>query len=74
MPPPLDTPEAKAILAELEAIYAQIRELGGGQGKMLLPPGQYAAYLLQSQHDLTLLERMKDYLTARREEIAGQLS
>lgn len=73
LPPPLDTPEAKKLIGELGAMYDEIRDLGGGRGKVLLTPGQYHAYLVQSQHDMELLGRMKDWLTQRRDEIREQV-
>lgn len=74
LPPPLDTPEAKELTGKIEAVYSEIRELGGGRGKVVFTPGQFAAYLLQAQHDLALLERMLDYVTQRREDIAAQFA
>jgi hypothetical protein len=73
MPPPLDDEEAKALIAEAESVYAEIRELGGGQGKVKLTPGTYNAWLLQSQHDHGALRRMVEYLKERREQIPGEL-
>lgn len=74
LPPPLDTPEAKALIVELGQIYDEVRELGGGKGRLLLPPGQYNAYLVQSQHSMELLGRMKDWLEQRRSEIKTQVA
>jgi hypothetical protein len=71
-PPPLETPEAKALVAAIEAVYAEIRELGNGKGKVLFTPGQYASWLMQSQHDLGALERMKLFVEQRRDEIAKE--
>lgn len=73
LPPPLTTDEAKQAIAELGGIYDEIRELGGGKGKILLPPGQYNAYLVQSQHSMELLHRMKDWLEQRRMEIKAEV-
>jgi len=73
LPPPLDTPEAKAAIAELGRLYDGIRELGGGKGRILLPPGQYNAYLVQSQHSMELLARMKGWLEQRRDEIKAEV-
>jgi len=74
LPPPLNNEEAKALIAELGRIYDGIRELGGGKGRVLLPPGQYNAYLVQSQHSMELLGRMKDWLEQRREEIEAEVT
>lgn len=73
MPAPLDTPEAKALTAEMATVYDEIRELGGGKGKLLLPPGRYNAALLHAQHDLAALQAMKLWLEQRRDEIRAQL-
>lgn len=73
LPPPLDTDEARALIAECGGIYDEIRELGGGKGRVLLPPGQYNAYMLQSQHSMELLGRMKEWLLQRREEIRAEV-
>jgi hypothetical protein len=72
LPPPLDDDEARALIAECEAVYDEIKGLGAGQGKVLLTPGTYNAWLLQSQHDHGALRRMLEYLTQRRDEIANQ--
>jgi hypothetical protein len=69
LPPPLDDEEAKALIAECEAVYDEIRELGGGRGKVKLTPGTFNAWLLQSQHDHGALRRMLEYLEERREQI-----
>lgn len=73
LPPPLDTPEAREAIAELGRIYDGIRELGGGKGRILLPPGQFNAYLVQSQHSMELLARMKAWLEQRRDEIKAEV-
>jgi hypothetical protein len=73
MPPPLDDEEAKALIAETEQVYAEIKDLGGGRGKIKLTPGTYNAWLLQSQHDHAALRRMVEYLKERREQIPGEL-
>jgi hypothetical protein len=73
LPAPLDTDEARAAIAELGALYDEIRELGGGKGRILLPPGQYNAYLVQSQHSMELLARMKAWLQQRRDEIRAEV-
>ena len=73
MPAPLDTPEAKALTAEMAGIYDEIRGLGGGRGKVLLPPGRYNAALVHAQHDLSALQAMRLWLVERRDEIRVQL-
>jgi hypothetical protein len=72
LPPPLTTPEATEAIAELGRMYDEIRELGGGKGRILLPPGQYNAYLVQSQHSMELLGRMKGWLEQRAAEIRAE--
>lgn len=73
LPPPLDTPEARALIEELAGIYDGIRELGGGRGRTLLTPGQYHVYLVQAQHSMELLRSMREWLLQRREQIKAQL-
>ncbi len=73
MPPPLDTPEARAKIDELRSIYEQVRELGGGQGAVKLPPGAFGAFLLQSQHSLDRLEDMRVWLLERKGKIDAEL-
>lgn len=72
LPAPLTDDEAKGLISECEAVYDEIKGLGGGQGKVLLTPGTYNAWLLQSQHDHGALRRMLEYLVQRRGEIAAQ--
>jgi hypothetical protein len=43
LPPALDDDEARALIAQAERVYDEVRELGGGRGKVELPPGQFAA-------------------------------
>lgn len=74
LPPPLDDEEARALLADAEAVYDEIRDLGGGQGKVLLPPGQFAAYKLQSQHSHDRLRDLVEWARRRRDEIAAQFA
>jgi hypothetical protein len=69
LPPPLDTPEAKALLEECAAIYDEIRGLGGGRGAVALTPGRYHGMLVSSQHDLVLLRSGRDWLLERREQL-----
>ena len=73
MPPPLDDDEARALIAEAEAIYDEIRELGAGQGKVKMPPGQFAAYKLQAQHSHDRLRDLVEYVKQRRDAIPGEL-
>jgi hypothetical protein len=66
LPAPLTDERAKALVAECEALYDEIRELGGGRGKVDFTPGTFNAWLLQSQHDHDALERFKVYLEERK--------
>lgn len=68
-PPPLTDDRAKELIARAEELYDQVREAGAGQGKIEFPPGQFAAYLLQSQHSHDRLENFIDYLEKRLAEI-----
>lgn len=64
-PPALDTDEARAKIKELEGVYAEIRELGDGRGRVLFTPGKFASWLMQSQHSMEALGRMEEYLRER---------
>lgn len=58
--PPADTsPAALALVEEIRAVYEEIKDLGGGQGRILFPPGRMHSLLLAVQHDQA---RMKDFL------------
>lgn len=69
LPPPLTDDRAKELIARCEAVYDEIRELGGGQGKVAFPPGQFSAWMLRSQHDHGALERFVAYLEQRKGEL-----
>lgn len=73
MPPPLDTPEAKALRERCDELYTEIKELGGGQGRVKFPPGQYAAWMLRSQHEIARLESFIEYLEQRLAEIPVEI-
>ena len=73
LPPPLTDERARELIGRCEALYDEIRELGGGQGKVKFPPGQFSSWMLQSQHDHGALERFVAYLEQRREEIPVEL-
>jgi hypothetical protein len=74
MPPALATDEAKELIARCESIYAAIRDLGSGRGKIKLTPGQFNAWMLNSHHDMGALERFKAYLETRAEEIPAEFA
>jgi hypothetical protein len=73
MPPPLDDDEARALIKQAEAIYAEIRELGGGRGKIKMTPGTFNAWKLQAQHSHDRLRDFITYLEERREQIPVEL-
>lgn len=73
LPPPLDDEKARGLNARADEIYTEIRELGGGKGKVIMPPGQFAAWRLQAQHSHELLQNFVDYLEKRKGEIAGEV-
>jgi hypothetical protein len=72
LPPPLTDEKAKAQVAMAKRLYDEIGELGGGRGKLEFPPGQFFAYLVQSQHDHDTLDRFGEYLEKRKAEIAAK--
>jgi hypothetical protein len=74
LPPPLDDDEARGLLAEAEAIYDRIVELGGGQGKVKLTPGTFGAYKLNAQHSHDRLRDMIAWLRQREEQIPVELA
>jgi hypothetical protein len=71
LPAPLTDERAKALVAECEALYDEIREVGGGRGKVDFTPGTFNAWLLQSQHDHAALERFKVYLEERKAKLTA---
>lgn len=73
LPPPLDDDEAKALLSKAEEVYDRIRELGGGQGKVKLPPGTFGAYKINAQHSHDRLRDMIAWLEQREQEIPVEL-
>lgn len=71
--PPLDD-ETRERIARAEAIYDEIRELGGGRGKVDFPPGVFNAYLFTARRDGTW-EPFMAYLEKRRADMeAGYAS
>lgn len=70
LPPPLDTPEAKELEAQCAAIYAEIRDLGGGKGRVALPPGRYQGAMMHARHSIEAMQAAKLWLEERREKIA----
>jgi hypothetical protein len=73
LPPPLDDEEARALIARAEEVYAEIRELGGGRGKIKMTPGTFNAWKLQAQHSHDRLRDFITYLEERREQIPVEL-
>jgi hypothetical protein len=68
--PPLDD-ETREKVARAEALYAEIRELGAGKGKIDFPPGHFNAYLFTARRDgtwepfLAYLEKRLEDMTAK---------
>ncbi len=73
LPPPLDDDEARSLIAAIEMVYEDIKQLGGGRGKVKLTPGTYNAWMMQSQHSHDRLRGFLEYLSERREQIPGEL-
>jgi hypothetical protein len=73
LPPPLDDDEAKTLIASCEMIYEDIKQLGGGRGKVKLTPGTYNAWMMQSQHSHDRLRGFVEYLSERQAQIPGEL-
>jgi hypothetical protein len=73
LPPPLDDDEARALIGRAEEVYAEIRELGGGRGKIKMTPGTFNAWKLQAQHSHDRLRDFITYLEERREQIPVEL-
>jgi hypothetical protein len=67
LPPALDDDEARALIAQAERVYDEVRELGGGRGKVELPPGQFAAYKLNAQHSHDRLRDLIAWIEGRRD-------
>jgi hypothetical protein len=67
LPPALDDDEARALIAHAEQVYDEVRELGGGRGKVELPPGQFAAYKLNAQHSHDRLRDLIAWIEGRRD-------
>lgn len=72
LPPPLDDDRAKALISECNAIYDEIRGLGGGRGKIALTPGMYFGFVTHAQHSHEQLENLVGYLKERHEALTAQ--
>lgn len=72
MPPPLADERAVAQTAKARAIYDEIRELGGGRGKVDVTPGMFHAYLTAAAHDHDRLDDFIGWLEGRRAEVAAK--
>lgn len=74
LPPPLTDDRAVEQQARCREIYDEIRELGGGKGKLELTPGVFHAYLTQAAHSHERLDDMIGYLESERERIAAKFT
>jgi hypothetical protein len=70
LPPALTDDRAQQQIARCRQVYSEIRELGGGRGKVELPPGQFHSNLTAVQHDHERLDDFIGYLVQRRDEMA----
>lgn len=66
LPPPLDTPRAKELERECRDLYAEIRELAGGRGKVALTPGRYNGAMTNARHSEEAMEAAKAWLEERK--------
>lgn len=73
LPPALGTPEALALEERCSAIYAEVRELGNGKGKLALPPGRFNGLMASSRHSIPALEAALGWLEERKTAIALKL-
>lgn len=64
--PPIDTPKAKQLEKECRDLYAEIREVAGGRGKVALPPGRYNAEMTNARHSEEAMEGVKLWLEERK--------
>jgi hypothetical protein len=72
LPPALTDERATEQQAKARALYDEIRELGGGRGKIDLTPAHFNAYLTAAQHSHERLDDFIGYLEQRKTEIAAK--
>lgn len=72
LPPALTDEKAVALIDQVRAAYDEIRELGGGRGKIDFPPGQFGMWLLQAQHSHATLEELVAYVEGRRDNLVAK--
>jgi heme oxygenase len=72
LPPALTDDRAKEQVAKARALYDEIRELGGGRGKLDYTPGHFFAHLTAAQHDHGRLDEFVAYLEQRHAEIENK--
>lgn len=70
LPPPLATPEAEALEAEIKAIWGEVRRQRGWQEKML--PGQFGAKLSRARSSLADLEALRDTVQSLLDLLQGE--
>lgn len=69
LPPALTDDDALCHIATAREIYDEIRELGGGRGKLDVTPGHFHAYLTAAQHSHERLADFVRWLAQRKEEL-----
>lgn len=74
LPAPLGTPEAVELEGRCKAIYAEIREMGNGKGRLALTPGRFNSAMSQSRHSIEALETTLGWLEERREAVARRFA
>jgi hypothetical protein len=62
-PTPLDTPEAKEVIAKMRLVHEEIKAID----RLVMPPGQFNAIVQGSQHDLDRLEDALAHLVSFRD-------
>lgn len=72
LPPALTDEKAVALAERAREVYAEIRELGGGQGKVDVTPGHFHIWLQNAQHDHKRLEEFVAFMEQRRDEIEAK--
>lgn len=73
MPPPIDDDEMRALLAEADGIYDEIRECAEGRGKIKMPPGYFNSQKLRVQHSHDRARDFVSWMRLRLEEIPGEI-
>ncbi len=74
LPPALTDERAQAQVARARELYAQIRELHGGRGKIVVTPGKFHAWVTAAQHDHGRLDDLIAHLQELLETLPAQLA